>query len=497
MLALQIAGQRSMYDLRMSLFRHIQSLSLEYFDRNPVGRLVTRVTNDIEALNDFFTAVLLTLVKDALLLFGTLGILLWMNARLALIAAVVLPMLALISIGFRVKFRGTFREVRRLLARLNADLAENLSGIKVIQIFRRERARFDLYQRINTDYFQANMRQLVLFGIFRPLVELVSAVGVALILVYGGFAVLRDALTLGALVAFLSYVRQMLRPIVDMSEKYNILQSAMASAERVFGVLDTAPRVVERPSARPLEEPLGRVDFEHVRFSYSDEKPVLNDISFTVLPGRSVALVGPTGAGKTSILSLLCRFYDPIEGRILLDGVDLRDLRAASLRENIAIVLQDSFIFSRTVEENIRLGAKLNEERVRRVAEMVQANDFIERLPQAYDEVMAERGTTLSTGQKQLLCFARALARDPRVLILDEATSSIDPATERLIQNAIETLLRGRTSIVVAHRLSTIQKVDEILVIDDGRIVERGTHQDLLIRRGIYYNLYLLQYRVG
>jgi ATP-binding cassette, subfamily B, multidrug efflux pump len=519
MLTLQIAGQRSMFDLRTRLFRHIQGLSLEYFDKNPVGRLVTRVTNDIEALNDFFAAVLLTLIKDSLLLIGTLAILFWLDWKLALIAATVLPLLILVSVGFRVRFRGAFREVRRLLAQLNADLSENLSGIKVIQVFRREKARFDRFQKVNTDYFRANMRQLVLFGIFRPAVELISAIGVALVLIYGGAAVLKDALTLGALVAFLSYVRQMFRPIVDMSEKYNILQSAMASAERVFGVLDTEPKIVDGPTAdraggeeivRPeagegvaeIEGTLtgaceGRVDFEHVRFSYSDDKPVLNDISFTVMPGRSVALVGPTGAGKTSVISLLCRFYDPVDGRILLNGVDLRSLPLATLRENVALVLQDSFIFSRSIEENIRLGAPMDDARVRKVAGMVQADGFIERLSNGYGEIMAERGATLSTGQKQLLCFARALARDPRVLILDEATSSVDPATEKLIQGAIETLMRGRTSIIVAHRLSTIQKVDEILVIDDGRIVERGSHQELLARRGIYYNLYLLQYREG
>jgi len=289
----------------------------------------------------------------------------------------------------------------------------------------------------------------------------------------------------------------MFRPIVDMSEKYNILQNAMASAERVFGVLDTEPTVVEDPAAQPPDVRLGRVDFEDVRFAYTEDKPVLKGISFSVLPGRSVALVGPTGAGKTSIISLLCRFYDPIEGRILLDGVDLRRLPDATLRESIAIVLQDSFIFNRSVEENIRLGASLDGGRVRAVAGMVQASGFIERLPDGYGEVMAERGATLSTGQKQLLCFARALARDPHVLILDEATSSVDPATEKLIQSAIEVLMKGRTSIIVAHRLSTVQRADEILVIDDGRIVERGNHQELLARRGIYYNLYLLQYWEG
>jgi len=495
MLTLQIAGQRAMYDLRMSLFRHLQGLSLDYFDQNPVGRLVTRVTNDIDALNEFFSAVLLTLVKDLLLLFGTLIILFWMNPRLAAIVSTVVPALALLSAFFAVRVRGAFREVRRLLARLNADLSEDLSGVKVIQIFRRERARQARYERTNREYFRANMRQLVLFGVFRPAVELLSAVGLALVLVYGGGAVLRGALTLGALVAFISYSRQMLRPVVDISEKYNIMQAAMASAERVFGVLDTAATVVEKPSVGSVSEGRGRVDFESVSFAYTEDKPVLREISFSVPAGRSVALVGPTGAGKTSIISLLCRFYDPDSGSVRLDGVDLRDLSGSELRRHLAVVLQDSFIFSRTVNENIRLGSELPASRVAHAAEMVQASSFISELPSGYDEVMAERGATLSTGQKQLLCFARALARDPKVLILDEATSSVDPATERLIQRAIDTLMRGRTSVIVAHRLSTIQKVDEILVIDDGRIVERGSHRELLARRGIYYNLYLLQYR--
>ncbi|KZD16556.1 MAG: hypothetical protein AO394_04165 [Candidatus Fermentibacter daniensis] len=297
--------------------------------------------------------------------------------------------------------------------------------------------------------------------------------------------------------AFISYVRQMFQPIADMSEKFNIMQSAMASAERVFGVMDTAPEVTEAPDAEAPAEMAGRVEFESVSFSYVEGKQVLRDVSFTVEPGRSVAVVGPTGAGKTSIINLLCRFYDPSSGSVKVDGTDLRRMPMASLRRNMAIVLQDAFIFSRTIEDNIRLGSPIGTESVRKAAEMVQADGFIENLPGGYSEVMAERGATLSTGQKQLICFARALAHDPKILILDEATSSVDPATEQLVQKAIETLMRGRTSIIVAHRLSTIQKADEILVLDEGRIVERGSHQELLARRGIYYNLYLLQYRNG
>jgi ABC-type multidrug transport system fused ATPase/permease subunit len=523
---LQVAGQRVLYDLRTRLFRHLQTLSLRFFDGNPTGRLVTRVTNDIEALNEMFSAVLLNLVKDILLIAGTLAILFGMNTRLALTALIVIPGIVLVSVMFRARVRGAYRAVRRHLAALNAGLAEDVSGVKVIQAFRREAARRELFRRVNDDYFRANVRQLVIFGIFRPLVEILATIGVALVLVYGGRGVLGGTLTLGALVAFLSYVRGMFQPVADMSEKYNVMQSAMAAAERIYGILDTEPLITERvitesPAARralvgggPREQrPLrgqgprredaprrghgGHVEFREVSFAYNPETPVLRQVSFTVEPGRSVAIVGPTGAGKTSILNLLCRFYDPDEGTILLDGTDLRELPFATLREEIAIVLQEAFIFSRPVHENITLGAPISDERLRRAADMVQAREFVERLPGGYDEVMAERGATLSTGQRQLLCFARALAHDPRVLILDEATSSVDPATEQAIQAAIETLMRGRTSILVAHRLSTIQKADEILVLDGGRIRERGTHQELLARRGIYHNLYLLQYARG
>lgn len=494
-LSLQIAAQRSMYDLRTALFRHVQGLSLSFFDRNPVGRLVTRVTNDIEALNEMVSAVLVNLVRDVLLLGGTIVILFAMNARLALVSVAVLPVFAVVSMVFRRKVRGAFREVRRLLAKLNATLAEDLSGVKVVQIFRREGARRSEYSGTNREYFDANMRQLVIFGVFRPMIEVIASAGVALVIVFGGLGVLGGSLTLGALVAFISYVRQMFNPVADMSEKYNVMQSAMASAERVFTIMDARPEVVfEARSAdgAPVE---GKVEFDDVKFSYVPDKPVLKGISFAVEPGRSVAIVGPTGAGKTSIINLLCRFYDPASGSVRIDGTDLRDMPAERLRSCMAIVLQDAFVFSRTVEENIRLGTRMDRGSVVRAADMVQARGFIERLPGGFDEVMAERGATLSTGQKQLLCFARALAHDPRILILDEATSSVDPATEKLIQQAIATLMRGRTSIVVAHRLSTIQKADEILVMDDGMIVERGSHQELLARRGIYHNLYLLQYR--
>ncbi len=494
-MTLVVAGQRAMYDVRVGLFAHIQKLSLSFYSENPVGRLVTRVTNDIEALNEMFAAVLVNAVKDVLLVVGTASILFLMDVKLALVSMAVMPVFITISMIFRTRARGAYRLVRKFLAKLNANMAEDLNGVKVVQIFRREKMRRSEYENTNTDYFRANMRQLVIFGVFRPLIEIIASCGVALVLIYGGAGVLTGALTLGALVAFISYVRQMFRPLADLSDKYNIMQGAMASAERIFKIMDTEPGITDPDKPVPNPSVTGLVEFRDVSFSYIEDQMILRNLSFTVEPGKSVALVGPTGAGKTSIINLLCRFYDPDSGSILIDGKDLRDYQVSDLRDNISIVLQDAFIFSRSVEDNIRLGRDMSGDQVTKASDMVQASSFIDRLPDGYETMMAERGATLSTGQKQLICFARALAHDPRILVLDEATSSIDPATEQLIQSAIETLMKGRTSIIVAHRLSTIQKADEILVIDGGRILERGNHQELLARRGIYYNLYLLQYR--
>jgi ABC-type multidrug transport system fused ATPase/permease subunit len=493
-MTLVIAGQRSMYDVRTALFNHIQTLSLNFFSKNPVGRLVTRVSNDVEALNEMFSAVLVNLVKDLLLIFGTISILLFMNWKLALISLSVLPVFAFVSVLFRRKVREAYRRVRKHLAELNSSIAEDVSGVKVVQAFRQEDSRRNRYLSINENYFSASMKQLYIFGVFRPAINVIAQTGTALVVVYGGLGTISGAITIGALVAFLSYVQQMFRPISDMSEKYNIMQSAMASSERIFAIMDTRAEITESPEAEPPSILQGRVEFRNVHFAYEPDTPVLRDISFEVEPGRSIALVGPTGAGKTSIISLLTRFWDVDSGSILLDGTDIRDHSQETLRRNIAIVLQDAFIFSRSVADNISLSSDLAMEEIRRASDMVQATDFIERLPKGFDTVMAERGATLSTGQKQLICFARALAHDPRILVLDEATSNVDPTTEQLIQKAIETLMRGRTSLIVAHRLSTIQKCDEIMVIDAGRIMERGTHQELLARRGIYYNLYLLQW---
>ncbi len=493
-MTLVIAGQRAMYDLRSKLFRHIQSLSLDFFTGNPTGRLVTRVANDIEALNEMFSSVLVNFFKDILLLFGTAAILLFMNWRLALLSLLVMPLFTVVSIFFRKMTRKAYRDVRRFLAKLNSHLAEDLSGVKVVQVFRQEKARRDQFLTTNENYFQANMKQLVVFGVFRPMIEVIAQLGTTIVLIYGGLNVMQGALTLGALVAFLSYVRQMFRPLQDLSEKYNIMQSAMAASERVFGIMDTSPAIVEAPDAEPPRILKGMVEFREVSFGYNPDQLVLRDVSFSVEPDRSVALVGPTGAGKTSVISLLTRFWDVNQGRILLDGTDIAKHSIETLRKNISIVLQDAFIFSRSVADNIRLGSDIGMERIRQAAEMVQAADFIEKLPMGYDTIMAERGATLSTGQKQLICFARALVHDPRILVLDEATSNVDPSTEKLIQKAIEVLMKGRTSLIVAHRLSTVQQCGNILVFDNGRILERGSHQELLAKRGIYYNLYLLQW---
>lgn len=494
MMTLVIAGQRAMYDLRSRLFKHIQTLSLDFFTSNPTGRLVTRVANDIEALNEMFSSVLVNFFKDVLLLVGTALILFFMNWKLALLSLLVMPLFAVVSFFFRRMTRKAYRDVRKYLAKLNSHLAEDLSGVKVVQVFRQEAARRDQFLDTNDKYFQSNMKQLVVFGIFRPMIEVIAQLGTTVVLVYGGLSVMQGALTLGALVAFLSYVRQMFRPLQDMSEKYNIMQSAMAASERVFGILDTVPAIVDAPDAAPPRALSGHVEFSDVTFGYNPDQPVLRNVSFTVRPGESVALVGPTGAGKTSVISLLTRFWDVDRGGILLDGLELGKHSVQTLRKNIAIVLQDAFIFSRSVADNIRLGSDIGLDRIREAAELVQAADFIERLPNGYDTIMAERGATLSTGQKQLICFARALVHDPRILVLDEATSNVDPSTEKLIQRAIEVLMKGRTSLIVAHRLSTVQQCGNILVFDNGRILERGSHQELLAKRGIYYNLYLLQW---
>ena len=492
---LQMTGQRVMLDLRRQIYSHLQRLHVGYFDRNPVGRLMTRVTTDVDAVNELFTSGVVTVFGDLFTLAGIMAVLLLMNWRLALVTFSVIPLLALVTNWFRRGSRESFREVRKWVARLNAFLQENLTGMSVVQLFRREERNRRAFADINRRHADANIAQIFYYAVFYPAIELLAAVAVALIILYGGAKVLTGALTIGALVAFIQYSERFWRPISDLSEKFNILQAAMASAERIFTLLDTSPRVAA--PARPvlLTSPAGRVGFEDVSFAYNDPDWVLRDVSFSVSPGHSVALVGATGAGKSTVINLLARFYDVQQGRVTLDGVDVRDLDPAQLRSSLALVLQDVHLFSGTVTSNIRLGSPISDEAVREAARAVHAHGFIEALPGGYDAAIRERGATLSVGQKQLISFARALAHDPRVLILDEATSSVDTETEALIRDALKVLLKGRTAIVIAHRLSTIQNVDEILVMHKGRIRERGSHHQLLRQGGLYSRLYELQYK--
>jgi ATP-binding cassette subfamily B protein len=505
---MQMAGQRIMQDMRREIFAHLQRLHVGYFDKNPVGRLMTRVTTDVDAVNELFTAGVVTVFGDLFTLLGIMAVMVALDWRLALVTFAVIPLFFALTNWFRKGARQSFRETRKWVARINAFLQENLSGMSVVQLFRREVRNREAFASINRKHYDANMQAIFYYAVFYPVIELLAALATALILVYGGGKVLAGGLTLGVLVAFIQYSERFWRPISDLSEKFNILQAAMAASERIFGLLDTKALVSSPEEAARPEPVRGGVAFENVWFSYSasptpagepSEEPdkhwVLRDIDFAVEPGKSVALVGATGAGKSSIISLLMRFYDVQHGRVTLDGVDVREWDLDRLRSSLALVLQDVHLLSGTIASNIRLGSDIPMERVRAAAEAVHAHRFIEPLARGYDTEVKERGATLSVGQKQLLSFARALAHDPRVLILDEATSSVDTETEQLIQDALRVLLRGRTAIVIAHRLSTVQNVDEILVLHKGRIRERGTHQELLARRGMYWRLYELQYK--
>jgi ATP-binding cassette subfamily B multidrug efflux pump len=516
---LQMTGQRIMFDLRMTIYRHLQRLDLKYYDRNPVGRLMTRVTSDVDVLNDLFTSGVVTVFGDVFTLIGIMAILLWMNWQLALVTFSVLPLIVLVTQWFRRNVRESYRVVRGLIAQINAFLQENITGMATVQLFRREALNFDRFDEIDRKHRDANIASIFYYAVFYPAIEVVAALASALIIWYGGMDVLRNTLTLGALVAFLQYAVRFFRPISDMSEKFNVLQAAMASSERIFGLLDEPATIKspERPRNRPAPA-RGHIVFEDVWFSYSSRPRdsatpgvrnpveehatdgtdyVLRDVSFDVRPGERVGIVGATGSGKTTLINLLMRFYDVNRGRITIDGVDIRDLDLADLRPLFSLVLQDVHLFSGTIADNIRLGdASIDDARLRHAARAVHADAFIERLPNGYASLVAERGATLSTGQKQLLSFARALAFDPRVLILDEATSSVDTETELLIRDALHALMSERTTIAIAHRLSTIQDMDKILVLHKGRIRESGSHQELLARRGIYFKLFELQYAV-
>ena len=514
---MQWTGQKVMFDLRSQIFRHLQRLHISFFDRNPVGRLVTRVTTDVDALNEMFTAGVVSIFEDIFVLAGILVIMLNMSWRLALITFAVLPLIFYATSLFRRSVRESYRRIRVAIARINAYLQEHVTGIVVLQLFNREERSYKEFRKINRVHMDAYKDAIQAHAIYYPVVEVLSSIAIASVIWFGGGQVLRNFVTLGVLVAFIQYAQRFFRPIQDLSEKYNILQSAMASSERIFKLLDTPAEIVSPAEAKVPQGP-GRIEFDHVWFAYrtmaqaaaeaasKGEKPrvssaeefdwVMRDVSFTIEPGETVAFVGHTGAGKTTIISLLLRFYDVQRGAIRIDGVDIRDMDVGELRRRYGVVLQDPFLFSGTVAGNIRLGTRwIEDEMVKDAAEQVNIAEFIRSLPGGFDEEVKERGSTLSTGQKQLISFARALAHNPRVLILDEATSSVDTETEFRVREALTRMVEGRTSIIIAHRLSTIQRTDKIIVMHKGQVREIGSHQQLLAERGIYWKLYQLQYK--
>jgi ATP-binding cassette subfamily B multidrug efflux pump len=495
---MQFVGQRAMYDLRMHIFEHVQQLPMAFFSKTPVGRLVTRITNDVDALNELITSGVVAIFGDIATLFGIVGIMLWMDWRLALVVFSVLPLVYWITDRFRLRARKAYRAVRTRLARINAYLNEQIMGMSVVQLFTQERRTLHRFEELNNDYLAASLDATRNFSQFYPAIQVLGTVAVALLLWYGGGQVVQRAVTLGVLVAALQYADRFFEPIRDISDKFNILQAAMASSERIFRLIDEPVTLQDASHPVPLPRVQGRIEFRDVWFAYEEaEGWVLRGVSFTIDPGQRVAIVGHTGAGKTSIINLLMRFYDPQRGQVLMDGIDVRQVRQQELRRHIGLVLQDVFLFSGTVESNIRLGDRdITEEQIRQAAGYVGAARFIEGLPEGYRTEVQERGTRLSAGQRQLIAFARAIAHNPEVvLVLDEATSSVDAETERLIQGAMANVLRGRTSIIIAHRLSTIQHADRIIVLHKGRIAEQGTHRELLARGEIYAKLYLLQYK--
>ena len=515
---MQWTGQKVMFDLRSQIFRHLQRMHIGFYDRNPVGRLVTRVTTDVDALNEMFTAGVVSIFEDVFVLAGIVGIMLTMNWKLALITFAVLPLIGIATNIFRHKVRDSYRRIRVAIARINSYLQEHVSGMVVLQLFNREQRAFDEFSKVNELHMDAFKDAIMAHAVYYPVVEVLSAIAIACVIWFGGNDVIRGIATLGVLVAFMQYAQRFFRPIQDLSEKYNILQSAMASAERVFKLIDT-PVEITSPAVTKKAEGPGRIEFDHVWFAYrsgttkkegntagsnGSPKPdfpadfdwVLRDVSFVIEPGETAAIVGHTGAGKTTLISLLMRFYDVQKGAIRIDGVDVKDMDLAELRRRFGIVLQDPFLFTGTVEGNIRLGSNwITDDEVRKAAEDVNVAEFIQGLPTGYKEEVRERGSTLSTGQKQLISFARALAHNPKILILDEATSSVDTETEFRVRDALSRMVEGRTSVIIAHRLSTVQRADKIIVMHKGCVREMGSHQQLLANRGIYYKLYQLQYK--
>ena len=508
-------GQRVMYDLRTQIFRKLQQLDLTFYDRNPVGRLMTRVTSDVETLNELFSSGLVTVFGDLFILFFIVAAMLRMDAQLALVTFSVLPFVVYAAFVFRSRIRSTYRDIRIRLARLNAFLQERFTGIRIVQLFNREDADLERFKELDDDYLGAHLRSITYYALFFPVIQLFTSVAMALIIWYGGGAMIRGAVTIGVLAAFLDYARRFFRPIQDLSEKYNLLQGAMASSERIFRLLDREPaiRSPEVPATLPPGAP-GEIRFENVWFAYggaddgraasgrdgdtgTGKEPdwVIRDLSFTVAPGEKLAIVGHTGAGKTTIINLLMRFYEIQRGRILVDGVPIERLRPEDLRDRIGLVLQDIFLFSQSVEYNVKLGSgEIGAKSVASALEAVGATPFVERLPERSAQALGERGANLSVGERQLLSFARALAFDPAILVLDEATSSVDSEIEARIEEATDRLMRGRTCLVIAHRLSTVQGADRILVMHGGKLVEEGSHDQLLEAGGLYRRLHELQF---
>ncbi|MGB6988238.1 MAG: ABC transporter ATP-binding protein [Candidatus Sulfotelmatobacter sp.] len=525
---MQWTGQKVMFDLRRQIFRHLQRLHVAFFDKNPVARLVTRVTTDVDALNEMFTSGVVSIFEDIFVLAGILGVMLCMNWKLALITFAVLPFIVVATKIFRDRVRDSYRRIRVAIARINSYLQEHVSGMVVLQLFNRERKAYTRFSEINRSHMEAYKDAILAYSLYYPAIDVLSSIAIACVIWFGGagvmrnisvtsvavsfnwktlvdFRLVRGAAELGVLVAFIQYALRFFRPIMDFSEKYNILQSAMAASERIFKLLDTPVEVVS-PAVTKTPEGPGRIEFDHVWFAYreaddsaiSDHAPdwVLRDVTFAIEPGETVAIVGHTGAGKTTLISLLLRFYDVQKGAVKIDGVDVKDMDLADLRGRFGVVLQDPFLFSGTIGGNIRLGTKrILDEDVEQAAEDVNLIDFIRALPKGFDEEVRERGSTLSTGQKQLISFARALAHEPKILILDEATSSVDTETEFRVRDALNRMVEGRTSLIIAHRLSTVQRADKIIVMHKGRVREMGTHQQLLAQRGIYFKLYQLQYK--
>jgi ATP-binding cassette, subfamily B, multidrug efflux pump len=525
---MQWAGQKTMFDMRAQIFRHLQRMHIGFYDKNPVGRLVTRVTTDVDAVNEMFTSGVVSIFEDVFVLAGIIAIMLRMNWKLALITFAALPLIGIATKIFRDKVRDSYRRIRVAIARINAYLQEHVSGMVVLQLFNREKRAYDKFSEVNSVHMDAYKDAIMAHAVYYPVVEVLSAIAIASVIWFGGNDVIRNTTTLGVLVAFIQYAQRFFRPIQDLSEKYNILQSAMASSERIFKLLDT-PTEITSPAVTKTPNGPGRIEFDHVWFAYRSaprendrghassagllktssptgagarppqaEGPdwVLRDVSFAIEPGETVAFVGHTGAGKTTIISLLMRFYDVQKGAIRIDGVDVKEMDLVDLRRRFGVVLQDPFLFSGTVASNIRLGTSdINDDDVEKAAEDVNLADFIRTLPNGFDEEVRERGSTLSTGQKQLISFARALAHDPKILVLDEATSSVDTETEFKVRDALSRMVEGRTSVIIAHRLSTIQRADKIVVMHKGQVREMGSHQQLLAQHGIYYKLYQLQYK--